>query len=204
MSRPRPRWDYRRPGARESQRDCSPHQRSVRKRGRSQRRRRRASRRRDGRRRADRAADASGSRRPLAPGRMRQCRRLTFSAQLRPPQRTGCACGPRGRARPSHSAVPRGVFFAFLSRRCTGHFDCGLGRQDTSSNSSGEFAATARNRHQHIGSTVRFGGHCCCRSFARAVCRLARRSRRSPGSADCRLPQLQLARAPASGFAALW
>ena len=31
------------------------------------------------------------------------------------------------------------------------------------------------DRHQHIGSAVRFGCHCGCCRFARAVCRLARR-----------------------------
>ena len=189
--RPRPRWDYRRPGARESQRDCPPHQTTVRKRRRSQRRRGRASCRRDGRRRAHRSVDPSGSRRPPAPGRLRQRGRFTFGAHLHAPQGTGCACGARGGARPSHSAVPRGVFFAFLNGRRAGNFDRDLGGQGASGDSSGEFAAAARRGHQHLGSAVRFGRNGGRRRFARAVCRLARRCGRSSRSADRRLPQLQ-------------
>ncbi len=57
--------------------------------------------------------------------------------------------------------------------------------------SSRQSAAAARYRHEHRGAAVRPGGNGSCRGFAWVVCRVARRSGRSPGSIVGWLPQLQ-------------
>ena len=136
----------------------------------SQRRSRRTSRRRHRGESAHRTPHPLGSRRSLAPGRLRQCRRIAHGAYLRPTQRTGYLYGPRRRARPSDPAVPCRVVCAVARSRDIGSPDGRRRRQGSSRHSSRESAPPGWNRHQPRGSPLRSGRN------GDGICRLTRRT----------------------------